>query len=237
MLQETLALWPTVIELRHFGKPAAFNAALVAAVEPRELYPPVEKETGGRGVSWDRFDPSGWRGNIFAELAHVPEIIELERMFAEAARAYIASHLDRRYLDRTLLLRGWANRYERGQSIVGHHHGAVHLTATYYAQVGAPATGDPLEGRLILSDPRGGIMCTTAPHGQRYVITPEPGLMMVMPGYLSHETEPFHGAPARVAISVDIVLQMTDLRHYRALGSIEAAGGEAVYPRHLTDPR
>lgn len=229
-----LRLWPTVVELRHHVVTEEFNAALVRAVEPRELYPPVEKEIGGKGVTWDRFDPVGWHGNLFAELAHVPEMMRLKGMFEEAARDYLAAHLDKRYLGRRVFIRAWANRYEKGMSVCNHDHGAAHLTATYYAQIGPRATLDPLEGCLILTDPRGGTLLTTTPYGQRYVVPPTPGLMVVMPGYLRHETGPFHGTPARIAISADIAIQPADMRHYNPPFIVEAAGGQSMFPHHLT---
>lgn len=55
-------------------------------------------------------------------------------------------------------------------------------------------------------------------------------MMVVLPGYLHHETGPFHGSPARVAISADILIQYKSMRAFNEPVEIKAAGGGACPP-------
>lgn len=224
MKQESLFLWPSIVMTRRYEKPVAFNKALVDAVTPRAIAPPVERSTGGTGTTWNRFDPTGWHGNLFADLAHVPEMGELRAMMEDAVKEYIRDHLDQRYLGRKAYMRGFANFYENGSQIMGHHHGGVHLATVYYPQAGIPATDNPTEGRIVFSDPRGGIQQTTTEYGQRYAVTPEDGMLLVIPGYLAHETGPYFGSPPRVAISADVLIQYANYNAWNEPLIIEQAG-------------
>lgn len=234
MQSETLYLWPTAVMTRQYEKSAAFHQALVEAVKPRELYPPLPKASGGVGYKWNRFDASGWNGNLFRELQHVPEMRELQSMFEDAAKEYICDHMDVRYKGRNVFMRAFANRYEKGQHICGHHHGAVHFVIIYYPQIGAPGTTNVSEGALMLHDPRGGIQQTTTAYGPRFEIMPKEGMLLVLPGYLYHEVGPYFGTPARISISADVLIQYADYPMYNTPFKIERAGEEGGKVHLLT---
>lgn len=195
MRESSISLWPTTVLVREYGR-SSLDDALIEALDPENH----------RHPSHDRFDPRGWDYNVFEAFADVPAFQELRRRFVDMTRAYARGLLDpARYRGRSIYIRAWWNGYRRGENIVGHHHSGVHLTATYYPQVGVPAGSDPDEGALVFLDPRGAHK-TIGPDGTSFKVRPSPGMLVMFPGFLVHETVPYLGEPLRIAISADILL-------------------------------
>jgi uncharacterized protein (TIGR02466 family) len=99
----------------------------------------------------------------------------------------------------------WANVSRRGNFHRLHNHPGHCWSGVYYLDDGSPADpADPLSGTLELVDPRPFVEMTPTPgdpYGQRIVIRPQAGLMMVFPSFLYHLVNPYHGPGERISIA------------------------------------
>ena len=102
----------------------------------------------------------------------------------------------------------WANISRNTNYHRLHNHPGSAWSGTYYVSVGTPAPAHPLSGVLELLDPRPFTeMVTTpgSPFGQRAVVRPEPGLMVLFPSWLYHFVNPFYGEGERISIAFNVI--------------------------------
>jgi uncharacterized protein (TIGR02466 family) len=106
---------------------------------------------------------------------------------------------------------GWINVNEAGDYNTMHVHLPSTWSGVYYVETGAaPEAARPHSGQLELLDPRGpGIdgPGATLGHQSRIVIAPEPGLLVIFPGYLTHFVHPYAGATPRISIAFNTRVQ------------------------------
>lgn len=102
---------------------------------------------------------------------------------------------------------GWANIFEVGDFTMPHAHGGAYWSAIYYV-CGASRSG----GELTIHDPRRPAIDMHAPHlrfepsgGEDVIqIDPEPGTLVVMPGWLSHSVTRWEGPGERISIAFNL---------------------------------
>lgn len=168
-------------------------------------------------TAWEAREPSlgmsnvgGWHspGN-FLEGAE-PAVVELRRRVSACLRKmlHMTSHKPP-VGDQTLRITAWANVARSGAYNAIHNHTPALYSGVYYAAVGdAPPEGGR-DGLIEFVDPRPG------PHGgplpthtfnAPLIVDPEPGMMLVFPGWLLHYVHPYRGTTPRVSIAFNLRL-------------------------------
>jgi len=118
-------------------------------------------------------------------------------------------------------IQGWANINRMGDYHDMHNHPRSYLSGTYYLKV--PKGTDTPHNRadvrpnhITFYDPRQGVNMMSIrddPYiDPEYTVLPEPGLMMLWPGFLNHFVHPNLSQETRISISFNIVLKWQD--HY-----------------------
>ncbi len=100
----------------------------------------------------------------------------------------------------------WANTSRRGNYHRMHNHPGNAWSGCYYVTGVEQAQGDPesLGGALEFYDPRPFTEMVDAPgspYGQRLIIRPQPGLMVLFPSWLYHFVHPHDTESVRVSIA------------------------------------
>jgi uncharacterized protein (TIGR02466 family) len=98
-----------------------------------------------------------------------------------------------------LSIKGWANVSRRGN-----YHRIV-----YYVSVGSDAADYPLSGLLELLDPRPFtemIPTPGDPFGQKLVIKPETGMIVIFPSWMYHFVNPYHGEGERISVAFNVAV-------------------------------
>mgnify|MGYP006266275645 CR=1 FL=1 len=118
-------------------------------------------------------------------------------------------------------LSGWANVTRPGGYNCAHDHGDFDWAGVYYVTAGDPPdAAAPLSGLFEFIDPRAGASGTTLA-GQCFApnwrIQPEPGLMLIFPGWLKHLVHPYRGTAPRISIAFNITLRPESRQALRRL--------------------
>lgn len=115
----------------------------------------------------------------------------------------------------------WANVLrDRGYNKL-HGHAGCSWSGVYYVSVGERDATVPGNGVIEFLDPRFGIEATELPgdpFGGTYGIEPEPGLLLIFPGWLYHFVNPFYGSGERITVAFNIRVR-------------KAGGGATAAPR------
>jgi uncharacterized protein (TIGR02466 family) len=125
---------------------------------------------------------------------------------ANFATYRVMTDLNRRAPDFKWTLQAWANVSRAGAFNRPHLHGGSTWSGTYYVDPGDPPpeaeNGTPL--LLMASDP--GRQTTFMPDllPMQIAIKPEPGLMVLYPGYLPHMVFPHQGNRPRISIAFNL---------------------------------
>jgi uncharacterized protein (TIGR02466 family) len=103
-----------------------------------------------------------------------------------------------------LTIKAWANVSRRGNYHRIHNHPRSCWSGVYYVAVGTETPGYPLSGLLELMDPRPFTEMVDTPgepFGQKLVIPPEAGTIIVFPSWIYHFVNPYHGDGERISIA------------------------------------
>ena len=143
------------------------------------------------------------KANIFDRYKADEDVRNVGKLFVRACRDYIG----RCYGDQRpyrVDISGYVSVQRDGDSIPWHAHvGTSHITAIFYTAVGNG-------GELLLEDPRP-INRDWDPHGPRrperryHHVKPEPGMLVLFPGFVPHATQKFSGA-VRVCWVADMLV-------------------------------
>lgn len=154
----------------------------------------------------------GWHSRSdLLEWPH-PSVQTLKTSILEAVQQMIASTLEQmrqggltRSFNGSLALIAWANISRRGHYHALHNHPGSCWSGVYYVAGGGDAGPEhPRSGIIDLLDPRPFTEMVTVPgdpYGQKLSIRPEPGMMLVFPGFLYHFVHPFAGDGERISIA------------------------------------
>lgn len=101
----------------------------------------------------------------------------------------------------------WANICGHGNYNRPHIHGDAYWAAVYYVRV-----DDGPGGELVLHDPRLPALDMHAPRlrfrpsgGEAAINTaPEPGLLLLFPGWLTHSIAPYRGSGYRISVAMNV---------------------------------
>jgi uncharacterized protein (TIGR02466 family) len=187
-------LFPTPVVFRQLEGADKLNAALEQRIlAQRAEHPGLKLSNRGGWQSAHNFP--AWAG------AEGDTLIQCARDLASA-------HVDR--ADRaaqTWSIEAWANVSGSGAFNMPHVHGGTYWAAVYYVRRGAGEGG-----QLVLHDPRmpglrmhaPGLRFTNAGPDIKAMITPEEGLLVMFPGWLSHSVEPWEGTGERISVAMNI---------------------------------
>jgi uncharacterized protein (TIGR02466 family) len=135
----------------------------------------------------------------------------LRRLLAEATRRTVGLPDEQWRLLCTI--QSWANINRPGDFNRPHVHRCA-WSAVYYVAVGSSEREDRIGGSLELLDPRPGAAMVGLPgryFGQRRFIRPEPGLMVLAPGWVTHLVNPFYGHGERISIAFTVTIEDVEL--------------------------
>ncbi|MCW5560083.1 MAG: 2OG-Fe(II) oxygenase family protein [Verrucomicrobiae bacterium] len=154
----------------------------------------------------------GWHsGPDLLEGSHA-SVVALKNWIVEAVQHMIGTTLEHlragglnRSFNGTLQIYGWANVARNGNYHSLHNHPRSCWSGVYYVDTGDPSNAQhPNSGVIDLHDPRPFTEMTFVPgepYGQKYSIRPDPGTMLVFPGFLYHFVHPFFGKGERISIA------------------------------------
>jgi len=100
--------------------------------------------------------------------------------------------------ERVELLRAWFNYQRFGDNKDPHVHHGTKVAAVYY--MNAPTYC----GDLLLFDPRGGVHGWDHNEVIYHRITPQPGMLLMFPGYVTHVTEQNRNREPRISFVANI---------------------------------
>jgi len=150
----------------------------------------------------------GWHSAAnFLEAAD-PAVRELRKRVSACVRKMLALTMNKAPVnDQTLRITAWANVARAGSYNAVHNHAPALYSGVYYAGVGDPAPEGSRDGLIEFVDPRPG------PHGgplpthafnRPLIIDPEPGMLLMFPGWLLHYVHPYRGTTPRVSIAFNL---------------------------------
>lgn len=111
--------------------------------------------------------------------------------------------------DQAMRVTAWANVARSGSYNSVHNHTPAVYSGVYYVNVGDPAPAGSRDGLIEFVDPRPG------PHGgplpthmfnAPLLIDPEPGMLLMFPGWLLHYVHPYRGTTPRVSVAFNLSL-------------------------------
>ena len=111
----------------------------------------------------------------------------------------------------------WANVNRQGHGNQFHTHPGALWSATYYVDDGGVGSDASLGGEFEIQDPRGVAPVMYAPSltfpgpdgaalGEAQRLTPQAGMFVVFPSWLSHGVRPYRGARERISIAINFSL-------------------------------
>lgn len=196
--------FPSFVMHRKIEDAAALNQGLAAYSRTlRAQVAGVQKSNYG-----------GWQSDPTLFSASEPCVQQLKAAVVQAVRDLTAATFALppaafAFEDR---LAAWVNINETGDYNALHNHFAATWSGTYYVEAGETAAERPSSGVLELMDPRGLTIDANAPalsHLTRVAFNPEPGLLLVFPGYLSHLVHPYAGKTPRISIAFNALVRRT----------------------------
>ena len=184
-------LWPDVAALN--ARLCAFARAEMARTE---------------GLCDTTTNVGGWHSPKSLGSATDPDIQAVLRRFAALVREATARIASPEKAGRLVTeIDMWCNVNRAHHYNEPHIHRDCTWVGVYYADVPAEPGADPRAGALEVFDPRPASLLVATP-GLEFdltrLITPEPGLMVIFPSWLTHMVHPFAGAGARVSFASNI---------------------------------
>jgi uncharacterized protein (TIGR02466 family) len=114
-------------------------------------------------------------------------------------------------------INSWANVNRQGHGNQFHTHPGALWSATYYVDDGGVGADSALGGEFEVQDPRGVAPIMYAPYltfpgpdgaalGEAQRLTPQAGMFVVFPSWLSHGVRPYRGTRERISIAINFSL-------------------------------
>jgi uncharacterized protein (TIGR02466 family) len=106
-----------------------------------------------------------------------------------------------------LQAKAWANVSRYGNYHRSHNHPSAAWSGVYYVDPGLDAPEHPLSGLLELPDPRpyaNMINTPGDPFGQKALIKPEAGLMVLFPSWFPHFVHPYYAEGTRISVAFNV---------------------------------
>jgi len=191
--------FPTPLLVRRYDDPD-FDRDLLEHIAAREA---AETSVGMSNVG-------GWHsGNDLLESEN-PAVVALRGRVWKAMKFMVSKAGSGGHVaGRQMRISAWANVAREGSYNAVHNHTPAVFSGVYYASTGDPAPAGSRDGLIEFIDPRpgahGGPLPTHAFHKQ-LIIDPEPGMLLVFPGWLLHYVHPYRGTTPRVSIAFNLWL-------------------------------
>lgn len=193
---ELTNIFPTTILTRRLDAILPLNGRL------RELVLERERVQPGIGIS----NVGGWHSPPDLMTWDFPEVRALMREFFAAGRDMTQANLPPG-IDGEIRLRFhggcWANLLRDGGYNTVHNHAAAVWSGCYYVCIGEPDPGPPHNGWIEFQDPRGANI-----HSHKEKVQPQPGLLLIFPGWLNHYVNPFRGRGERISIAFNLDVEV-----------------------------
>ncbi|CAN5216836.1 hypothetical protein BH11PLA2_BH11PLA2_02690 [soil metagenome] len=206
MTKQITQAFPTLIGRFTIPDTTATNAELVTLLRQYEQSAPGQQYANAGGwhstsdlLEWPSTAVTTLRGWIVESLngmvgatAELPEVQGRANTFRGNFR-----------------LSAWGNIIRRGHYHRHHNHPGSAWSGVYYVATG-PTDPASLSGVLELYDPRPFTEMTDAPgtpYGQRVLVRPQEGLMVIFPGFLYHFVHPLQQEGERISIAFNAAWQ------------------------------
>lgn len=191
--------FPTLIGRRQLANTASVNAALTALILEREQSSPSHNHAnfGGWHSAGDLLE---WPGDAVATLRGW--ITESLQAMVQASTQLPESQARNTTPRGAFRVSAWANVARSGNYHRMHNHPANAWSGVYY--VSAAESTDSLAGVLEFYDPRPFtemVETPGSPYGQRMLIRPVPGLLVMFPSWLYHFVHPSTADAPRISIA------------------------------------
>ena len=201
-----LRLFPTPLVIATLPDAAALNTELKRIILAREAASESVQRSnhGGWQSSWDLHE---WGG------VPMQKVLAFGRAIAEQVT------VDRSGQRHALpwSVNCWANVNRQGHGNQFHTHPGSLWSATYYVDDGGIGADASLGGEFEIQDPRGVAPVMYAPSltfpgpdgaalGESQRLTPQAGMFVLFPSWLSHGVRPYRGTRERISIAVNFSL-------------------------------
>jgi len=200
-LGDVLFAFSTPLFMRQWPDSEAVNRAL------RELV--LAKESADPGVS--RSNAGGWHSDDQLFNWPHPAIAELQRRVQEGTREITYKTCGPAARGKTIdmVMEGWANvSRDRAYNRI-HKHPECTWSGVYYVTVGHGTPDIRDNGSIEFVDPRLSIdsgPLPGQPFGGQLRLVPEPGMMLMFPGWLTHWVHPFQGTGERISLAFNVTV-------------------------------
>jgi uncharacterized protein (TIGR02466 family) len=206
-MQKQIAMaFPTPVGQFRVPDPGPTNQALARLILDKETADPAGDVYSNAGGWHSKADLLSWPD---------PAVVTLRGWISEAVNHMVAASAElmraalggRPLAPARLHLAAWANVCRSGHYHRVHNHPGGCWSGVYYVQAGTDAPGRPLSGVLELLDPRPFTEMVTTPanpFGQKAIVRPEPGLMVLFPSWLYHCVNPYFGEGERISVSFNV---------------------------------
>lgn len=190
--------FPTPLLVKRYRDSAELNNRLLEHIAAREA------NEATRGLS----NVGGWHSPPDLLEAHDPAILELrERISACTKKMLVLTRHKHPTEDQVMRISAWANVARAGAYNSVHNHTPAVFSGVYYVSTGDPAPEDSREGLIEFIDPRpgphGGPLPTHVFHAP-LLVDPEPGMLLMFPGWLLHYVHPYRGTAPRVSVAFNL---------------------------------
>ncbi len=193
---EDLSLFPTEVKILRWRTEPGFNERLSRVCES------LQQRVLAESLAFDEY-------NLWHEDAS--EICALKEMFVRGMTAYIENHCKpETMLDFDYEMHAWLRIDKPKQIQAPHTHPLANLIATYYCQADIAdrrvesigyGKATLVEGDLVVRDPRPGNQRKFSNADNEVSISPEPGIMVIMPNFLLHWVNPVSSGDVRICIA------------------------------------
>ena len=201
-----LNLFSTPLVIATMPDAATLNAELKTLILAREASSAsVERSNhGGWQSTWDMHQ---WGG------APMQKVLAFGRAMAEQVTV---DRTGKRH-DLSWHINCWANVNRLGHGNQFHTHPGALWSASYYVDDGGVGTDPSLGGEFEIQDPRGVAPIMYAPFltflgpdgpalGEAQRLTPQAGMFVMFPSWLSHGVRPYRGTRERISIAINFSL-------------------------------
>ena len=194
------AAFATPLLVKRYGDGDGLNAKLQEHILAREA------KEATKGMS----NVGGWHSPADLLGSSDPAILELRKRVANCIRKIV---LNNRFsalaLEHDMQITAWANVARDGAYNAVHNHTPAVFSGVYYVSTGEPAPEGGRDGLIEFVDPRpgphGGTLPTHA-FNAPLIVDPEPGMMLVFPGWLLHYVHPYRGSAPRISVAFNLKL-------------------------------
>lgn len=201
MEKQVAFAFPTPIGRFEIPESAAINGELQRLILEKERSTPSETYSNA----------GGWHSATDLLEWPQPEIKTLRGWMVEAVQHMVGATMEmmkgsniRSDNKGNLRFQAWANICRMGNYHRIHNHPRSAWSGVYYVAAGNDAPNQPLSGQLELLDPRPFTEMVPTPgnpYGQKLILKPESGTMVLFPGWLYHFVNPYVGAGERISVA------------------------------------